>query len=603
MSANDTSKVAAPTWDIESIFPGGSDSEQFADFRKQIAADLKKSQKELESLDKQLNDSNRQDWANWILNLQSIAERIHHADIFCECLTSQNVDDTKALQIQSQLHEYVSTFKGLWASLESFSIRQSDSEWNKLLSMDGLKEIEFKLHEMRDEAKDKMPEEMEKLALELSVSGFHSWNMLYDKMAGDLRVEVEEDGEKKLISLGQNANRLSNPDRAIRKDAFEKMESAWESRAEYAAMALNSLVGFRLTVYRKRGWDSFLKESLQNSRITEDTLNAMWQAVIEDGAKIKEYTDAKKKLLDIDNFCWYDQTATIGKSGKKYTFGEAGDFIVKHLGSFSDEMGNFTRRALDNRWVEAEDRAGKRGGAWCGRMPLRKESRIFMTFSGTYSSLETLAHELGHGYHGYVLKDIAPFSQDYPMTLAETASIFNELRVSDAAYNAAESDEERLMLLDQKLQGGFTFFCNIRARFLFDTWMHEERKEGTLIKDRLNELMTKAQKEAFFGILDEEEGLHPLFWCSKLHFYLTMVPFYNYPYTFGFLFANGVYDRALKEGSDFAQKYHALLADSGKMTSEEVARKHLGVDLTKVDFWKDAVNRVLADVPKFIELC
>lgn len=592
----------APSWDIESIFPGGSKSGEFAGFRKQTAADLKEVEDSIDDLAKELNDQTRSQWVDWILNVQELGKRIHQASAFTTCLTGQDVDDMEAMKIQTEIQGYWARYSKLFATIESLSLKQTDEEWRKLIDTDKLKECGFFLNEMRQKARDKMPEAQEKLALDLAVNGYHAWRFLYDKIAGDLRVEIEEDGKKKGISLGQNENRFSDPDRAVRRDAFEKMESAWETRADYAAMALNSLIGFRLSIYENRRWDSFLKEAIDDCRMKEETLEAMWQAVSEKGPRIKEYVDAKTELLGIDKFRWYDQLAPVGSTNKTYSFAEAGDFIVEHLGDFSDEIGRFTRNAIDKRWIEAEDRAGKKGGAWCSSVPLNKESRIFMTFSGTYDSLSTLAHELGHAYHNYVLKDRPPMARSYPMTLAETASIFNELRVGDAALNAAGTKDEKLMLLDQKLQNGLRFFCNIRARFLFDTRYHRERKDGSVSRERLNELMTDAQKEAFFGIIDDD-GLHPLFWCSKLHFYLTYAPFYNFPYTFGFLFANGVYDRAVREGRSFADSYRALLADTGVMRTEEVALKHLGADLTETGFWNDAVDRVLADVDKFKELC
>jgi len=155
--------------------------------------------------------------------------------------------------------------------------------------------------------------------------------------------------------------------------------------------------------------------------------------------------------------------------------------------------------------------------------------------------------------------------------------------------------------LNSKLLEGFIMFCNIRARFLFDMAFYEERKKGTVPKERLSELMVQAQKEAFGDIL-AEDGYHPLFWASKMHFYETGVPFYNFPYTFGYLFAGGLYDMAKKEGTAFADPYKALLADTGSMTTEELARKHLDVDLTDEKFWADAVGRVLMDIGPFVKL-
>lgn len=595
-------KNSAPRWEIDSIFPGGAKSPQFAEFRQNIAKEIAKLTKALEKLPKKLNDDSRTKWAKWILDLQKTYEELHLAGAFISCLTSQNVNDEEALRIDAEVDEMGSKWGMLKASLESWSVKQSNGEWKKLLDKKGVSDINFYLDEMRTKAKLKMPEEMEKLAIELGVNGYHAWNRLYDKMAGDLRVTIETDGQKKEISLGQNAPRMTDPNREVRRDAFKKMVDAWESRANLAAMALNSQAGFRLSIYKNRGWESPLFEPLLNARMKRETIDAMWDAVVKGRPKLAEYVNAKKKFMGTDKFCWYDQDAPLGKSVKSYTFDEAGDFIVEHIGSFSEEMGEFTRMALDKRWIEAEDRPGKGAGGWCSRVPIRKESRIFMTYTGSFSGLSTLAHELGHAYHGFVLKDNPPFATIYPMNLAETASIFNELRVTDAAFAAATDYDEKLMLSDQKLSSAMSFLSNIHARFIFDSRFYEERKKGVLTKDQLNEMMRQAQKEAFFGILDEKEGYHPLFWASKLHFFITGAPFYNYPYTFGYLFANGVYDRAIKEGKAFAKSYRALLADTGRMTTEEVAKKHLGVDLAKPEFWRDAVSRVLADVEPFVKL-
>ncbi len=597
-------KEKAPTWEIESIFPGGSKSKEYADFRMKIVEDLDIAKKTLEGLpDKLDSDKSIGDWAAWILEQQSLYERLHLAGAFAGCLTSQDVNDDEAHRIEAEIDDHYSRWSMLNATLESFSKNQSDESWARLVKREDIAAISFSLNEMRDHARLKMPEAQEKLTLELAVNGYHAWNRLYDKMAGDLRVEIEENGEKKEISLGQNAARMSEPEREVRRDAFVKMEKAWEPQANLAAMALNSQAGFRLSIYKNRNWDSPLLEPLLGSRLKRETLDAMWQAIVKGRAKIADYVKAKMKLLSIDKFCWYDQTAPLGKSSKKFSFTDAGDFIVEHLNTFSAEMGQFSRNALEKRWIEAEDRSGKGAGGWCSRIPIRKESRIFMTFTGNFDGLGTLAHELGHAYHGFVLRDEPPFAQKYPMNLAETASIFNELRVTDAAFEISDDPDEKLMLLDQKLQWPLTYFANIYTRYLFDTRFYEERKSGIVGRERLSEMMIEAQNEAFMGLLDQDEGYHPLFWTSKLHFFITGTPFYNFPYTFGFLFASGVYDRAMKEGSAFAKNYRALLADTGRMTTEDIAGKHMDVDLTKEDFWRDAVARSLADVDSFVKLC
>jgi pepF/M3 family oligoendopeptidase len=601
-SQKDRKIPPAPRWDLESIFPGGSESKEYASFRESIKRDIETLKTEYSGLPLELNDSSRDSWVDFILKVQNLLERVHHGMSFSHCLISQDVNDTKGHQIVGEMDLYYSEYEKLMVALEAFSKRQSDKEWNRLIENDRLKQFSFFLNEMRQIARMKMEPELEAFATDLAVNGYHAWNRLYDKMYGDLNSEFTENGETTKLSLGQLANKMAVPDRAVRKQAFDCIEEAWERRAELAAMTLNFMGGFRLTLYDKRNWQSPLTEALLNSRIKEETLEAMWSAVVKETKKLIPYIEAKKRLLGIDKFAWYDQFAPVGSSDILYSFDEAGDFIVENIRNFSPAQADFCRMALDKRWVEAEDRSGKAGGGYCTRLPLARESRIFMTFSGSFSELATLAHELGHVYHGEVLKDLPPFARTYPMTLAETASIFYELLVKDAALDKADDDNMRLMLLEQRLQDTFVLFCNLYARFIFDKAFYKERKSGLVSRERLDELMLAAQKEAFAGMLDGEIGYHSLFWASKLHFFLSDTPFYNYPYTFGFLFANGVYSRARQEGAAFADKYNALLRDTGCMTSEDVAKKHLGVDLTKEDFWSESVALALDDVDPFVKL-
>lgn len=591
----------AMQWDLDSIFPGGSSSKEFKEFRDKLKTDLANAKKTFDGLPKKLDSSSRVKYAEFIVEFQRISSHLQGAHSMADCLTAQDVKDSLGLQIYQEVDVMISEFKNLNAGLEAFARNQSDTEWNGLLSVGELPKIAFYLNELRENARKMMAEEFETLANDLAVNGFHAWNRLYDKMAGDLRVDFTEDGKTSEISLGQLASKLDSPDRSLREQAFEKLEGAWESRADYAAMILNSLGGFRLTLYKHRKWDSPLYEPLVMGRLRQETLDAMWRAVSKGVKSLVPYIEAKKKLLGMDKFMWYDQTAPVGRSDRSVSYSEARELIVKHLRGFSQEMADFSDSAIERRWIEAENRSGKAAGGFCTGFGPFKQSRIFMTYLDTFGDLMTLAHELGHAYHHFTLKDEPPFAGEYPANLAETASIFNEHLVTDAAFEEATDEDEKLMLLDLKLARAHVLFCNLHARFIFDYNFYMERKNGVVSRARLEELMIDAQKEAFGDTLDPS-GTHSLFWASKLHFFLTGLPFYNFPYTFGYLFAGGVYDKAKKEGSAFAEGYRNLLRDTGSMTSEDLAKKHLGVDLTKDEFWESAVARMLEDVDLFVKL-
>jgi len=587
-------------WDLDSIFDGGSQSARFADFLTKLDEDM--GQSEQSDLPGPLTKAEHSAWVEIFQRYLDLTARLSHAGSFVDCLTSQDAHDEKARLLDGQLGRFSARLEGLWTRLDAAAADQPNANWDALLETTELSPVAFKLSEQRTIAQQKMPPDLEALAADLAADGYHAWDQLYGTISGLKQVEFEEEGKLQTKSLGQMQYKfMGDPDRSVRKQAFETYQSAWEELAPTIALALNYQAGFRQTLYRHRGWESALKEPLFNNRISAQTLDAMWGVIAAKSHKLLDYFDAKTKLLGLDKLTWYDVAAPVGKSDQTFTFAEAGDFVVENLRSFNPDIADFCRMAIDNRWVEAEDRSGKRAGAFCTGFPLLNQTRIFMTFDGSFNALSTLAHELGHSYHNWVMRDLPYGARRYTMSVAETASTFNELIVKDAGLKVAADDLERLGLLDQKLGDAAGFMMNIRARYDFERAFFAQRSKGSLSIDELSSLMLEAQKTAFHNSL-AEDGYFPLFWASKLHFFITRAPFYNFPYTFGYLFSYGVYKQALQEGSAFKDRYIALLRDTGSMDTETLARTHLGVDLTQPDFWEAAVDGVLADVDTFVEL-
>ncbi|MFQ6009151.1 MAG: M3 family metallopeptidase, partial [Candidatus Zixiibacteriota bacterium] len=389
----------APTWDLDSIFPGGSKSTEFAAFRSKVKKDLDQAVSMLKALPKNIDNQTLPAWVDFVLKLQSTYENIDLVRSFAACLISQDVGDADAYAIVNEGDAYFANWQKLRAGLEARSLKIPDKQWKSLLDAPELKEIAFYLNELRTTAKNKMPMELERLALDLAVNGYHAWNRLYDKIAGDLRVDFTEDGQTKHLSMGQLAIKMSSPDRKIRQQAFHKLSESWNSCAELAAIVLNAQAGFRLSLYKHRNWQSPLYEPLTMARMRQETLETMWTVVERETPRLKPYIDAKKMLLGIDKFCWFDEFAPCGKMERLYSFEEAGQFIHENVKSFSIDMADFVAMALDKRWIEAEDRSGKAAGGFCTGTGPRRQSRIFMTYGGTFENLLTLAHELGHAYH------------------------------------------------------------------------------------------------------------------------------------------------------------------------------------------------------------
>lgn len=584
------------TWDLESIFPGGSSSPQLQEHLHKVRSNIEQLKEMVEGVTTELDTGGLQ---ALIDQVQDVLMQLRQASAFVGCLTAQDVQDGKAKLLQGDLGQLSAFLAGVLTSLDALLVEIPEDRWQALLAEPGLTELSFPLSERRQLAQTKMEPKLEALVTDLAVDGYHAWGELYNTIVGQMSIEVEKDGKREKLSMGQAANLLASPDPGLRQRVFAKYEEAWAQQAELCSSALNHLAGFRINLYKNRGWDDVLAEPLQVNRMERETLEAMWAAVEGGKPHLVKYLERKAQLLGLDQIAWYDLPAPLGAAGREIPFEEAAEFVVEQFGKFSPEIAEFTKGALEKNWVEAENRGGKRPGAFCTSFPLSKESRVFMTYSGTLQSLGTLAHELGHAYHGHVLKDEPMFLRGYAMNVAETASTFGELLVVDGALQAAQTPEEKLGILEDKIGRSVSFFMDIHARFLFETRFYEERKRGLVSAQRLNELMLEAQKDAF---LDSLKEYHPHFWASKLHFYITRTPFYNFPYTFGYLFSAGVYARAKEEGAGFAKRYRELLADTARMRVEDLAQKHLGVDLTKPDFWEAAVQLSIDDVEEFLQL-
>lgn len=576
------------TWDLDVLFLGGSSSAGLARLLREL-------QEEIERL---VPPAGEVIDAAAIARWQRCSARLDEAGSFAECLAAQDTTDTGAQQLLGVVDELAAELKAAEVDLDQALLQLREQDFTSLVAQPALQPVALVLAERRELAAAKLPVEQERLIERLASDGYHAWNRLYDQMAGALRADMAG-GER--LSMGQLVHRLEDQRADVRRDAQQLLESSWEQVEEQAAMALNHQAGFRLSTYRARGWTSVLDEPLRGNRLQRQTLEAMWDAVARGAETLVPYLRRKGQLLGSQGVYWYDQFAPMGRLRRQFSFPDAQQYIVDRFGDFSRDLAEFTCHAFEQRWIEAEDRSGKAAGGFCTDFPVSKQTRIFMTFGGTFGGVSTLAHELGHAYHSWLLRDELHFRTRYPMTLAETASTFCEALITDAALERANDKAERLALLGSVADEAVTMMMNLRCRFLFEIEFYQRRGAGPLQPAELSELMVSAQQHAFCGTL-AEDGTHPRFWASKQHFYFTDAPFYNFPYVFGYLFSSGIYARARQEGPAFASRYVELLLDTGAMSCEEVAARHLGVDLGSSEFWDEAVAGVLQLLPQVMEL-
>lgn len=584
------------TWDLEGIFAGGSSSAAFHEFLEDLGSNIRLLD---EALGFWVKPSDAAETATALLSVTEIMQRIslqiREADSFTACLAAANQADRQAVILSGRVRSLAASFESVLTRFDQVLAGIDDVLWKQALESPELSGIAFSLSERRALFAEKLPPELESLAADLAVDGYHGWGELYNTAVSRFKIEYE--GEE--LSAGQAANRLSSADRTVREQVFQLWEQEWAQQADFCAEALNRLAGFRLKLYDRRGWGSVLKEPLAINRMSSDTLNAMWGVIEAAKPVFVEYLERKAKLLGVDKLSWHDVEAPLGQGSRTYSYDEGAELIIRQFRKFSPKLADFSEEAFAKRWIEAEDRPGKRPGGFCTSLPIKGETRIFMTYAGSASNVATLAHELGHAYHQHVMNDLPALAQEYAMNVAETASTFAEMIIADAAVKTAASDEERLTLLEDKIQRSVAFYMNIHARFLFETSFYEERRSGIVSIEKLNELMETAQRTAYRDSLGQ---VHPLFWASKLHFYITEVPFYNFPYTFGYMFSTGLYAEALQRGTSFEEDYALLLRDTGRMTVEDLAMKHLGVDLRKPDFWQKAMDLTISDVKQFLQM-
>ncbi|MGN7375515.1 M3 family oligoendopeptidase [Bacillus halotolerans] len=583
------------TWDLDSFFKGGSQSEEFKGYIEKLSQSLRAFQDMADAFEAPETSDDAGRLTALLDAFEQNSVKLQQAGAFVSCLQAQNISDQKANEHKSFMHQLVADFQSSLVTLDHKLVEIDQGVWEELLKTPGLREVSYILNERRERVAEKLSPDKEKLIGSLAVDGYHAWDDLYHIVVGKMTIPFEE----KQLSVGQAENMMSSQDRDVRKTVFERTNQAWEREQDIFSSTLNHLAGFRLETYKARGWEGVLKEPLQINRMKKETLDTMWQVITENKQPFVQFLNRKASMLGLEKLNWYDVEAPIGSAGKEYSYDEAANLIVSQFSTFGRKLSAFTEKAFRDRWIEAEDRSGKRVGGFCTSFPDSGESRIFMTFSGSASNVSTLAHELGHAFHQESMLNVRPLNRSYAMNVAETASTFAEMIVADATVNQAETKEEKLVLLEDKVQRSVAFFMNIHARFLFETRFYEERKRGIVPADRLNELMEEAQKEAFCGALGE---YHPLFWASKLHFHITRVPFYNYPYTFGYLFSLGIYALALEEKNTFEEKYIALLRDTASMTVEDLAMKHLGADITKRDFWENAIKLAVQDAEAFLQM-
>ena len=460
----------------------------------------------------------------------------------------------------------------------------------------------FRLLEMAKESRYLMSEPEEILANEMTLSGGSAWDDLQGVLTSQKSVDFELDGKVQSLPLPALINLRSHPDADIRERAYKREQQVFEEMKEPLAACLNGVKGEVVTLDRKRGREDCLHSSLQMARIDRGTLEAMLGAIDDALPMFRRYFQAKARILGFEKLPWWSLFAPIGEVNKEYSFDEARDLILANFGTFSPELAEFAKGAFDKHWIDAEQRPGKRGGAFCMGLDAVQESRIMSNFDGSFDQVMTLAHELGHGFHNYCAYQAGktPMQTNTPMTLAETASIMCETIVFNAILKTVSDPLEERAILETTISSDAQTMVDIYSRFIFEKAVFEKRKESKLSADEISALMLDAQKRTYGDGLDQEV-LNQFAWTWKPHYYSTGISFYNYPYAFGNLFAKGLYAIYQEKGAAFVEDYKALLASTGEASAADLAAR-FGIDIRTKAFWVASLAQIAPQIERYKQL-
>ena len=506
-------------------------------------------------------------------------------------LTANTTDETA--------NKYRTLFGNAYAALNSAYTKVYKfigSVETDITADENLKDYEFYFAEAKQQYKHLLSDELEDVIAKFSISGGDGWEQLFEAMTSG--VEGEFKGEK--VTLSEIRNMAYDADAAVRKEAYETELKMYDTIKEPIAFALNNIKQQVLTETSLRGFESPLAQTLEASRMSRKTLDALLEAIREYLPQFRAYLKHKASLLGHENgLPFYDLFAPIGESSRRFTIEESKEFLLENFKGFSEDLAQMTKEAYENNYIDFLPRKGKVGGAFCSNLPFIKQSRILTNFSGSLSDVVTIAHELGHAYHGLHIENHRVLNQEYSMPVAETASTFNENIVMNTVISEA-SDAEKVALLESQLQDTTQIIVDIYSRYLFESAVFENREKSFMFSKDLEQLMLDAQKEAYGDGLDPD-AMHPYMWACKPHYYSSGLSFYNFPYAFGGLFSKGLYAIYQEQPEGFVEKYQELLRAT-TVTSAEDTAKVLGVDVTDSAFWKKALAQVADNIEQFIAL-
>lgn len=529
-----------------------------------------------------------------ILNLSELISRIESAESFYYCLTTEDIEPSQLTSIIGIISSLKSQIYTIVSNLEERLNEMDETQLTKWISNN--KQIHF-LSEFVNN-REKVSNE-EKLIANFSREMLSGLEDLYSQVRNNLKIEIGLSNEKKAISFAEAMElALTHTEQHERIHAFTELNRTLKEQSNIFASIYNQMVGIRLHENKIKKID-YLDESLKFNGITSQTLDAMWNEVDNNMKGLSNYFNRKE--ADTEKISWHELMTSSQKISFPITFPQAVEEIINSLAAIDSEMSEFVKEALSKGWVDAEPRKAKSSGGFCAPFIREGESRITLSYDDTLDSARRLAHELGHAWHFKQMQDNPSlrFTDDLlEMTMAETSSIFFENVFIDHMLLQTDEDSTKKAILGPKIERSLNYLMSIRGAYLFENEFYQYRKESPLEVQQMEELSLKCQEKAYGSSLREYE---PYVWTKYVQFYQATVPFYNYPYSFGFLFSIGLLEQA-KEDESFNRKFKSFLSETGKLPLEQLAKNQFQIELSQPEFWQRAVQNVVRDIEQYNRL-
>lgn len=526
--------------------------------------------------------------------LRSLRSELSRLGAFVNLSLATNTTDEASLKAMQHIQALQTQATPFQTEMSQFI---AGLELEPLLEDEALAPYRYFLTSTKERAQYQLSTTEESLLAALNPTGSSAWNRLHSELTS--MVKVPYDGKE--ITLSDVRNLAHDASQDVRKAAYEAELKAYPQIDRAVASALNAIKGEVNFLAKRRGYDSPLAQAVYQSRMQPKTLDALIAAMEASRPQFHRYLKRKASVLGHANgLPWYDLFAPMGQSSTTFDAASATQYVIDQFATYSDGLAALATRAKEEAWIDFYPKSGKRGGAFCANIHPLKQSRILMNFEGSFSNVITLAHELGHAYHGDQVFKEDILNASYTMPVAETASTLCETIVKRAAIEDATSDDEKRFLIEQSLMGSTQIIIDILSRFHFEKAMFATREKGPLSVERINQLMLDAQTYAYGDALDPEVK-HPYMWLNKPHYYSAGLSFYNFPYAFGLLFAKGIFALYQKHGDAFVPKIDYLLQKTGQMSVEEVAAS-IGIDVQDQAFWAGSLAVIEEEIEQFMAL-